>query len=363
MSLAAASPTLDLAAQRLRRRVFVAVFAARTAQFALAGLFACGSAVLLARGVFDVERARAAWLFAPLALAPVFAWWRARRTELSHAGAVAWLDVHLGAGGAMLTRLEHDDVRWHAAVERAFERPVALPRARVGRPLLGLVPALAFAVAALFVELPRAIVLPPRRVEEAATMRVEEKLAALEEEVALEPELAQELEERLERLKDEPGSPEDTFEALDQLDARLNAEGERLTEELRDAQESLARAAESASLDSDAAQRELEKTLGELTRAGFGKELPNEALSALGATSLELPPGLKLTSEQMDALARSLDGALGEKLAQLERAGLGGKQPGKSGRPGKAGELAKLDDFKPTGHVCDESCAKQPGGT
>lgn len=362
MSRVTSFPTLDHAAQRLRRRVFAAVFAARTAQFVLFALFACGSAVLLARAAFDVETARAAWLFAPLALAPAFAWWRARKSGLSHNGAVAWLDVHLGAGGALLTRLEHDDARWRGSIERAFERPIALPRARLARPLLGLVPALAFAAAALFVELPRAASLPPRRVEVAAIERVEEKLAALEEEVALEPELAQELEARLERLKDEPGSPEDTFEALDQLDARLNAEGDRLTEELRDAQESLARAADSASLDTDAAQRELEKTLGELTRAGLGKELPNEMLSALGASSLELPPGTKLTSEQMETLARSLDGTLSEKLAQLERAGLG-KSLGKLGRPGKAGELAKLDDFQPTEHVCDERCGKQPGGT
>lgn len=356
-------PALELAAQRLRRRVFAVVFVARAAQLALVGLLACGSAALLARYAFDVSSARAASCFAPLALVPFVAWWRARGTVFSHAGAVAWLDVHTGAGGALLTQLETDDVRWRGAVERAFDRPVVLPRARLARPLLALVPALAFALAALFVPFPRAIVLPPRHVEEAAITRVEEKLAALAEEVALEPELAAELEARLERLKDESGSPEDTFEALDQLTARLDAEGERLGEELRDAREALQSAAETAASDPDAAQRELEQTLGELARAGLEGKLANELLKELGASSLELPPGTELTREQMNDLARSLDGELGEKLAALERAGLAGKGLKALGKLGKAGELAKLDDFEPTGHVCDERCEKKPGGT
>ena len=60
----------------------------------------------------------------------------------------------------------------------------------------------------------------------------------------------------------------------------------------------------------------------------------------------------------LDALSKELSEALAKKLDKLGKAGLA-----KVGKLGKAGELAKLDDFEPTGHVCDENCKKKPGGT
>ena len=205
--------------------------------------------------------------------------------------------------------------------------------------------------------LPRDPFLPPRKIEEAAVERVAEKLATLEEQVTLEPELAAELETRLERLKEEVGNPEQAFEAIDRMEERLGQEGERLSEQIQDARDSLSKASESAASDAEAAQKELEKTLGELAKAGLGKHLPEELQRELGGSSLELPPGVQLDPQKIEALSRELGAELARKLDRLGKAGLA-----KLGKLGKAGELAKLDDFKPTGHVCDENCKKK-GGT
>jgi hypothetical protein len=234
-------------------------------------------------------------------------------------------------------------------------RALPLPRVRLARPALQVLPALAFALAALWIEMPRDPLLPPRHVEEAALERVQEKLETLAEQVTLEPELAEELETRLERLQDEPGTPEEAFEAIDRLDQRLDQEGERLGEQLRDAQSALARAADSATSDPEGAQRELEKTMGELTRAGLDKNLPEDLQEQLGSSSLELPPGTQLSQEQLKKLSTSLAGSLNQKLAQLGEAGLA-----KLGKLSAAGQLAKLEGFEPTGHVCDENCKKNP---
>jgi hypothetical protein len=350
--------SLEQAADRLRARVFRAVFLGGLARYAMWTLFACGTVALLLRYVLRLERTDVLWAFAPLVLVPFAALWVARRKQLSRAGAVAWLDVRSDAGGALLTRLDVDDDAWTERVEVALARSVELPRARVARPALQTFPALAFALAALFVEMPRDPVLPPRALEEAAVARVEEQLETLKEEVALEPELAAELEARMERLQEEGGTPEEAFEAIDSLQERLAQEGDELGEEIREAQEALTAAAETAPADPAAAQEALEKTLAELTKSGLNKHLPEELKSELGMDSLELPPGTKLEPMELEKLSKGLSEALAGKLDRLGKAGL--LKPGKLG---KGGKLANLDDFEPTGHVCTEECGKKPGGT
>lgn len=350
--------SLDALATRLRARVFLGVFLGALGRFAMWGLFVTGTLALLLRYVLGVERATAAWALAPLAVAPIAAWIVARRRRLSHAGAIAWLDLRADAQGAWITRLELDDARWNERADAALARELALPAPRLARPAVQAFPALAFAAAALWIEMPRDPVLPPRKLEEALIEKVEEQLETLKEEVALEPELEQELEARLERLEDELGDPEQAFEAIDGLQERMEQEGERLAETMESAQESLAEASESSKRDPEGAQKALEQALGELAKAGLEKNLDEELKSQLGSTSLELPPGTKLEPMKIDALSKELSDALAKKLDKLGKVGLA-----KLGKLGKAGELAKLDGFEPTGHVCDENCKKKPGGT
>lgn len=350
--------SLDALASRLRARVFQGIFLGALGRYAMWGLFACGTVALLLRYALRVERAEAAWAFFPLVLVPIAAWIEASRRRLSHAGAVAWLDLRSDAQGALVTRLELDDARWNERADRALARELALPRPRLSRPAAQAFPACAFAAAALWIELPRDPVLPPRKLEEALLERVEEQLETLKEEVAMEPELENELEARLDRLEEEQGSPEEAFEALDGLQERLEQEGERLAETMQDAQESLAEASASSESDPEGAQDALEKALGELAKAGLEKNLSEELKAQLGSSSLELPPGTQLEPMKIDALSKELSEALAKKLDKLGKAGLA-----KVGKLGKAGELAKLDDFEPTGHVCDENCKKKPGGT
>ncbi len=349
---------LENSADRLRQRVSLALYSAALARHTLWVLLAGGTLALLARQVAGLSRAQAAWAFAPLVLVPLSAWLVTRARSLSLEGAVTWLDVRTRAGGALLTGFELRDPRWQAQVDQALRREVALPRARLARPALELLAAASFAALGLWLEFPRDPALPPRALQQAAIERVEEKLETLKEEATLDSELATELETRLERAQDASATPEQAFEAIDRVDERLAQAGDELAEELRDAQQSLSSAESSAGADPEGAQRSLEETLKKLSQAGLGKNLPEELTRELGGASLELPPGTKLDASKLGALSRELNQALAAKLAKLGAAGLA-----KLGKLARAGELAGLGDFKPTGHVCDENCAKKPGGT
>lgn len=350
--------SLDQSVAALHRRVFWGVFAGNAGRLGMIALLGGGVLVLLVRFLLDVARAQAIWALAPVVLVPLAALLVARSRQLSRAGAVAWLDARAGGSGALVTQLEVGDGAWSSHVDAALSHLLVLPRARLGRTALQILPPLGFAIAALLVEMPRDPALPPKHLQEAAIERVEEKLATLEEQVALEPELASELEKKIERLEDDAGEPEQAFEALDRLEERLSQESEMLAQKGLDAEEALKAATGASSSDPERAQKELEKTLGDLSKAGFSKNLPEDLQRELGASSLELPAGTKLEPLRIEALSKDVAKMIAAKLDKLGAAGLV-----KLGRLAKAGELARLDDFQFSDHVCDESCKKKPGGT
>jgi hypothetical protein len=350
--------TLEQSIDRVRARVFRAVFASTLLIWLGIGTFVAGCIALLVRGAFDLDPARAALAFVPLALIPFHAWRVARRKSLSRAGAAAWLDVQTGCDGALITSFEIDDPAWSDRVERALATAVVLPRARLKKPLLTVLAGCAFATAALCVEIPRDALGPSVALQAANVAQVEEKLATLEEEVTLQPELAEELHETLNRLKDDDAlaNPESAFEAADRAAERLANEAESKAEAAESARDALAGAAASADRNPDAAQKELESAMKAITDAGLAKGL-NEALSnELGLSSLELPPGMKLEAAKIEALSGKLSDKLGEKLAKLAKAGL--LKPAQFAGTGKPGEIGEFSD-----HVCTEECRKKPGGT
>lgn len=354
------TPGLERSIERLRRRAFVGAFLGTLLRHTAVVAAVLAAAALVLRVGFGVERAHAAWVFAPLALVPVVAWIQARKRVPSHRATAAWLDVRAGGTGAIVAGVELDDPRWRDHVVRALAAEPALPRVAVVKPARLSAAALAFAALVLAVPVSPALVGPPTAVQEATLERVEEQLAALEEQVELEPEVAAELREALERLQQEGGlaEPEAAFEALDRAQERLEQEAYERAEAAQSAQDDLARAAEDAQRSPEAAQEQLEKALSELAQAGFSKDVKSALEKELGAAGVALPPGTKLDAENIEAISKDLAEKLGLRVGDLAKKGL---LDGKA--LAKLGELAKLEGFEFNEHVCDETCEKKPGGT
>jgi hypothetical protein len=349
---------LEHSIELVRTRVFRAVFGSTFLSWLGAGLFGLGCVALLLRAALDMDLARAALVFAPLAVVPFLAWRIAQRKSLSRAGAAAWLDVRAGSTGAVVTSFETDDGSWGARVDHALAQTLELPRARLWRPALLALGGATFGTLALLVQIPRTPLGPSIALQAASVARVEEKLATLEEEVTLQPEVAAELHETLNRLKDDDAlaNPESAFEAADRAAERLEKEAESRAEAAESAREGLAAAAASADANPDAAQKDLDAALKELSKAGLARGLRGALSSELGLSSLEIPAGMKLDGAKVEALSGELATKLGNKLAKLAKAGL--LKPGAFKGFGKPGELGEYKD-----HVCTAECAKKPGGT
>lgn len=348
---------LGQAVARWRRRALLQAWVEQGVQHVAVGLFVAGSLVLLCRIAFGWERTQASAWLALAALACVTAWLSARRAVPSADRAAAWLDVESGASGLVVTESELGETPWsQAARERIAraanaERPVRWPRSSWATLV-----ALAFAGGALWFEPERARVGPPAAVTEAALERVEEQLATLNETLALEPDLAAELEQRLERIEAEAeeGLPESTFEALDNFEQRLEQSASEALESAQRANDGLSAAMTEPALDE--AQTGLEAALEAMRAAGLQQGLSEQLSAQLEAGTLTLPEGLKLDSAELAKLAQGLRGQLDGRLGNLAKAGLLSQK-----QLERLGELASLDDFD-FDHVCDEECFK-PGGT
>jgi hypothetical protein len=197
-------------------------------------------------------------------------------------------------------------------------------------------------------------------VQEALLAEVEERFEALQEQVELEPEVAAELQDALERLRQDGAlaEPEAAFEALDRAQDRLEQEAYERAELAQSASQDLARNADAAARDAEAAQADLERTLEQLAQGGFAKDVQSALEKELGAAGVSLPPGTKLDAAAIEAISNELAEKLGLQAGELAKKGLLGSKS-----LAKLSELAKLDGFEPTEHVCDASCERKPGGT
>lgn len=350
--------SLAHATGRVRSAVTRAVFGTALCAWAAGILFGAACLALLGRVAFGWEGTRAAWPLAALVLAPLLAARIASRKRLSDDGAAAWLDVHSGGGGAVVTGFETDDPAWRARVDAALARVERLPAARWKRPLVLCALAFAFAAAALFVPIPRDVAVPSVVLQQAAIESALEKLATLEEEVTLAPEFTSEMRASLERLQenDALAELESTLEAADRAADRLAEEAATAAEAAERALAGLSAAGAEAAADPEAAQKELEAAFGALAKSGLAKGLEAGLDTEFGLDGLALPPGAKQDGATIAKLADRLEARLGEKLAKLAAAGL--LKDSRLARAGRPGEMPEFEE-----HVCTEECAKNPGGT
>lgn len=348
--------SLPMIAGALRRRAHRAVFLGELVSWTAVALLVCGTTVLLTRMVVGVSRSDAAMVFALVAVAPLLAWARASRRPLGHEDAVAWLDLHSGATGTLLTGMEAPDERWRAQVEMALRRIDARPRLRLRRPLIRVALVAAFAGLTLWVDSDARTPDPSQAFYEAAAERLREKLDTLDEIVALEQELVEEMEAQLDLLMTEleDAGADSNLEALDRLAERLGAEADRVRQSADQATLQLEALVSDAGLAAELRQRALEETLASLQELGFDRNLPQtleEMLAGLGAQSLELPEGLTLDAEELAELAELLEDLIDSKLSYLADAGL--LDPSKLQ---KAAEFPDLRDFQFAEHACDSEC-------
>jgi hypothetical protein len=344
---------LDLSqlAARLVSRARQVAWLAECARWSAPALFALGAVLFVARYFGDVPRADAARILVLFALVPLFAWWRARAMFLSQAGAVAWLDRASGGSGALLTQFECGDARWAGFASSAMARIEGLPRVRLTRAFLPSLLALAFVAGALWIEKPASVLGPSTHLAESRLEEVKDQLIALREIVELEPEQAQELAERIERIEENlRDAPVDaSLEALDRTSDELSFEADRSLAAADRAEDRLAGA--DAAQSADQAQRALQDALKEMRDGGLGAKLPESIRSELLPGSLELPAGVVLSRETVAQLSSEMRADLNLKLGKLASAGL--ISP-------RQLEHAKLVE-RVTEHVCDDKC--KSGGT
>jgi hypothetical protein len=349
---------LESSTARLSRRLVAGAWVRAFGWHVATLLFVGGTAVLVARIAFEWERVEAARWLLFACIAPVSAWWVARRAGFDRNTAAAWLDVNSGASGLVVTERELGASSWSDAARSRLELAnSAIPRVAWARSLRPVALALLFVAGALWLEPTRTPVGPPASVTTATVERVEEKLATLEETLQLEPEVATEMHDRLEQIQAQAddGTPESTFEALDRLEQTVDSQADQALDSAAHANDDLAQAASDPHLDD--AQAAMEKALSSMKQAGLAKGLSEQLKSeTFDPATLTLPSGVQLDSAQLAKLAQSLRGELDTRLAKLAKAGLLSAK-----ELGKLGELVNLDDFD-FDHVCDENC-KKPGGT
>jgi len=341
----------------LRRRARLASWLGEWSLHLFVALVAAGAAALLARFVFELSAEQAAWALAVVAVTPFSAFARARRRFMSAAGTAAWLDVRAGATGLVVTEVEALDERWAGRAERLLASAPHAPRLRLQPLASRSFAGIAFALLALWVDIPARVTGPEPELYENTLADLREKLDTLKEQLDVGAEAEADLEARLERLEAEVQEGHDaeaTFEALDQLQQRLAEQAIEAQEAAARAFEALQDAVASAGQDASRAQEALEETLSKLVQEGLAKDLPTALSEKLGA-SLEIPPGAQFDLSELKQLSADLRQMLEGKLSELAAAGL--LKPGELGELLDASELGEL-----VLHECDEDCKKE-GGT
>lgn len=219
-------------------RTAIAAFARRVAGAAVlqgAGQAVLAVAVLASVGIVGARllghtvAPRPWWAVAVLPVAAA-AWWRWRRDRLPLPLAAQHLDRRLQAGGLLVAQQEGAplDAGWQAVLAEQLERTRdALPRLRLGDLLLR--PALALAIAALLACWPTALMPAPATASFAglkALDRLAGQLGDLLQQGALPPEVARELQDKLQQLQqDVDGGGQPEWRELDELAQRLSREG------------------------------------------------------------------------------------------------------------------------------------------
>jgi hypothetical protein len=285
--------------ERFHRRLTWGAFLRRAAEFLAAFLFVFGTAVLIVRLFVPELWPHVLWLGCGAVPATAAAWWLARRDFAERASSVAMLDEALHTGGLLMTLVEQPEPAWEsadAAAAWAGRLPQsevawqdALPRFRPTRfaRLMGL--PLLFAAAALIVPLRDVQATTDARgtVGRQATKNIEDLLEELKQEEVLSKEEQKQLEQEIDKLKEETRDNALTHEKWEQVDA-LRERMQARVEKNAAAATRLARTADlllqaaggqAQGLTSEAQQKlneELQKAMTQMMKQGLGSRASSE---------------------------------------------------------------------------------------
>lgn len=346
--------------RRLRRHAAFAEFVAHFLFHLTIAVALSGAAAIFLRSFYQYSRFDASLAFVLVAFTPATAWFAARRNFISEATAAAWLDLRAGATGLLLTEIESGDGKWASRAEALLVNAAALPPIRIRKQMWKLAPAVIFAIAAVAVPISRADRVPALTAH--SLEQIADKLAALEENVKLEEKTAEELHERLDRVREQLDAmrPEAAYEAIDRLQEKLQEESEKATEDASRAMQTFAKAGEATKSDPMAAQEQLEQALADVKNAGLTQGIADQLLKKGFPGNMSIPEGTKLEPAETLKLSEAAREALAEKLEKMAEAGLLTKKSGEK-IAGNNSKKAKVDWDKFKEHKCDESCKE--GGT
>ena len=352
MSVPLSRSPLAPAVSALRRRMWGAALLGGLLRHGAAAVAVLGGVALCLRVYGNMPLWHMAWRGLGL-LVPVWtAARRARRYRWSRRAAAAWLDAAAGGDGALVASWERGE--WDTAAEAASRRLPPLPALRVERPAAAFAGALAFALAALLVPVPRPA--PPVRSPALAeaVAALDEAVAALDEAEVLSPAEVEELQERLDGLLAEAGQggSEVALEAADALTEALEARAVEGARALSDAANALEggdpAGMEAAAAALAAADLPLPPALQEAlvqADAGVSEDLA-EALASGGADApgdaASSPSSEGPDAAAMEALSQAIAEGLEERLGTLVDAGLvpdGAGEPA-AGEGGESGAVA-----------------------
>lgn len=319
------------ALRRLARRLTLGLVLDVWPVCAAVGLALAGVVALVCRVFVPHAAASLGWLWlAPVvAIVPAAIIAFVRRYTPAQVAALA--DSLTGGDGLLLSLLERGESAWVESPRLAPVATLTLPRLRVSRRLLIVVPAAAF--------LAIAWLLPQRTAAASstalATQMVGDVAATIEELKAQQlvtPEEARRLDEELERLRRAAARRMDTssWEAADAMKERIAADLAAKRDATKWAKDSLERFAAASAGGSPAGeagsaasqQAELMKALSRLNDAGMLAGAPPE-LAALATGRASFPTDAEGLRRLRESLASFLDGRAG-RLGDLAGLGRGG---------------------------------------
>ncbi|MFA7236622.1 MAG: hypothetical protein WC058_07145 [Phycisphaeraceae bacterium] len=315
-----ARPVTDQAVRILRGRIARVLFARYALSAATVWAFAWGTAALVLRIGWNFDRLTLAWGAVGWVAAMLIGLIHAARKLPGPAALAAAVDRHSNAGGLVMAADEIDTSAWADHAHESHEPPVSWDGRRIGWMLPA---ALVFVIGAFAVPDRIAQGLNPQHLDITDQARpVEQRITLLEQEKIIEPDTAQAMREKLDRIRrDARGDdPARTWESLDQMRHTLEQAAQKAAEDVvRQAEpltraESLAaavgQAEQSGKADAQSLAEAMRQLNDQIAVAGAMQQAMNEQLKKDLATGEKPESHYQLDIERAKRLiekARSLE--------------------------------------------------------
>lgn len=249
-----ARPVTDQTVRILRGRIARVLFARYALSAATVWAFTWGTAVLVLRIGWNFDRQTLAYGAIGWAAALLVGLIHAARKLPGATAIAAAVDRHCNAGGLVMAADEIDTSAWADHAHESHEPPVSWDGRRIGWMLPA---ALVFVIGAFAVPDRIAQGLNPQHLDITDQARpVEQRITLLEQEKIIEPDTAQAMREKLDRIRrDARGDdPARTWESLDQMRHTLEQAAQKAAEDVVRQAEPLTRAESLAAAVSQAEQ-------------------------------------------------------------------------------------------------------------